>query len=535
MEKLLNSACSDVLVEDECRHLISETDALQAKADCISVFRNSGGNVSEKCYSQLSAVEALLSADYRTNPELQKDCKMDTSVLCPAEIERSATAAGFSTEVIQCLVQQRGRIRNSNCKKQILRQIYKMSEDVMYVPEMRAVCNDDISQFCSGIQPGGGRLHDCLRDHLGELSHECQAQEFAIEQMEDLAASTAESCRSELNSYCKDSTKKLHCLWRNVDEATQECQLSVKKEMKGKIGNIWLDPSLYSKCRTSVNQLIRDPQADKCPSYLVELPPPRDGLIPLPLNYTQAIAGEHVACLGSNRAKIGDVSCLNSVEALLRMEAADPLLMRFGLRTACRSELSLNGVCGFSDPFDTVEQWKCLQGVFKDDSRQLGASCSDSVKRMWRLSLFDVKFNTDISKNCEFEIGSLCKGIGSSKTIVCLSEKYGTDRMQFSEECGEAIKRMPPPSSLDMENMWTSIKTQIENAPKTSLEDLPVVEQLRLLKQAGITASSEGGIEISGPLAFVSLTSLVLVIMASLYKLYRYKMNKGYMVIVEKD
>ena len=106
----------------------------------------------------------------------------------------------------------------------------------------------------------------------------------------------------------------------------------------------------------------------------------------------------------------------------------------------------------------------------------------------------------------------------------------------FSDECGEAIKRMPDPASLDLGKYWTKTKEQIDNVapgPGQALADLPVVEQLRLLRQAGIT-TSDTGIEISGPLAFVSLSSLVLVVMGMLYKVYRYKMNKGYMVIVEK-
>ena len=94
---------------------------------------------------------------------------------------------------------------------------------------------------------------------------------------------------------------------------------------------------------------------------------------------------------------------------------------------------------------------------------------------------------------------------------------------------------MPPPGTVDSVKSWNSVKTQIELTTGIPvLEDLPVVEQLRLLRQAGIT-TSDSGIEISGPLAFVSLASLVIVVLAGLYRLYRYKMNKGYMVIVEKD
>ena len=525
-EKLLNAACSQELVEDQCRHLVkgqsTATGSLQAKVDCLNeLLDDETDEFSQECEAQLRAVETLISSDYRTNPDLQKDCKLDVSVLCPQQLKESASSSSFSTEVIQCLIQDRGRVRNANCKKQILRQIYKLSDDITSIPDMRVPCTDDIAWFCLEIQPGDGRLHACLRDNMTELRADCQAQEFAIEQMEGLSVAVRDACENELNSFCKArSGSELHCLWRNVDEADQECQSAIKREMKGKVGNIWLDPALYTKCRFTVNQLIQN-RADKCPSYLVELPAPRHGLIPLPSNYTQAIAGEHVTCVGSNRAKISDRACLAAVEELLRIEISDPVLMRFGLRTSCARELALNGVCGASDAFNTLEQWRCLQ----TDLDRLTFGCRDSVKRILKLSLVDVKFNPDIALNCKAEISSACSGLFGSKVFVCLTDRAdrGDD---VSEECREAIKRMPSPASVDMANVWSTIEAESKE------DQLPMVEQLRLLRDA---RQSESGISISGPLAFVSLAALVLVTLAGLYRLYRYKMNKGYMVIVEKD
>jgi hypothetical protein len=85
---------------------------------------------------------------------------------------------------------------------------------------------------------------------------------------------------------------------------------------------------------------------------------------------------------------------------------------------------------------------------------------------------------------------------------------------------------MPPPASVDYESPWKLAQKSVEEQ-----DQLPVAEQTRLLRETPAVSSD---IAISGPLAFVSLASLVLVIVAALYRLYRYKMNKGYMVIVEK-
>ncbi len=40
---------------------------------------------------------------------------------------------------------------------------------------IRRACGADIQRLCSGIQPGGGRLMQCMRSHQSELSSACQA------------------------------------------------------------------------------------------------------------------------------------------------------------------------------------------------------------------------------------------------------------------------------------------------------------------------------------------------------------------------
>ncbi len=37
----------------------------------------------------------------------------------------------------------------------------------------REACRDDAKTFCKGIQPGGGRILDCLEDHYKEISDAC--------------------------------------------------------------------------------------------------------------------------------------------------------------------------------------------------------------------------------------------------------------------------------------------------------------------------------------------------------------------------
>ena len=40
--------------------------------------------------------------------------------------------------------------------------------------EERAACQADFEKYCQGVEPGGGRIIECLSKHMSELSPACQ-------------------------------------------------------------------------------------------------------------------------------------------------------------------------------------------------------------------------------------------------------------------------------------------------------------------------------------------------------------------------
>jgi hypothetical protein len=40
-------------------------------------------------------------------------------------------------------------------------------------PKPRDACAQDVKQFCADVQPGGGRIKECMRSHASELSSKC--------------------------------------------------------------------------------------------------------------------------------------------------------------------------------------------------------------------------------------------------------------------------------------------------------------------------------------------------------------------------
>ena len=41
--------------------------------------------------------------------------------------------------------------------------------------EVTGACLKDAKALCAGVQPGGGKIRDCLKTHLKDLSEGCQA------------------------------------------------------------------------------------------------------------------------------------------------------------------------------------------------------------------------------------------------------------------------------------------------------------------------------------------------------------------------
>jgi len=40
---------------------------------------------------------------------------------------------------------------------------------------LRGACREDVEQLCAGVQPGGGRIAQCLREHQDRVSEGCKS------------------------------------------------------------------------------------------------------------------------------------------------------------------------------------------------------------------------------------------------------------------------------------------------------------------------------------------------------------------------
>lgn len=111
-------------------------------------------------------------------------------------------------------------------------------------PAVRAACGADVRSLCAGVQPGGGRIKDCMVSHASQLSAGCKA---AIQQAR--AARSGErnqtggegqhpriACGVEVKSLCAGvqpgQGRIVACLESHVGELQPACRTAVQARAK---------------------------------------------------------------------------------------------------------------------------------------------------------------------------------------------------------------------------------------------------------------------------------------------------------------
>jgi hypothetical protein len=111
-------------------------------------------------------------------------------------------------------------------------------------------CRADVELHCKGVEPGEGRIKDCLKEHHAELSEGCKAKgeavkeaiaEKKLEKKAERAEKKAErkaqnqatakqirkSCKADTEKFCKKvfgPAKRAACLGQHMAELSEECK-----------------------------------------------------------------------------------------------------------------------------------------------------------------------------------------------------------------------------------------------------------------------------------------------------------------------
>jgi len=91
--------------------------------------------------------------------------------------------------------------------------------------ERPGACRADVAKLCKGIQPGGGRIAMCLKQHESELSPGCRDNIAATkEQIKEFA----EACKPDAENLCKGvqpgQGRIARCLVEHKDQLSAGCR-----------------------------------------------------------------------------------------------------------------------------------------------------------------------------------------------------------------------------------------------------------------------------------------------------------------------
>ncbi|BDG05626.1 cysteine rich repeat-containing protein [Anaeromyxobacter oryzae] len=136
-----------------------------------------------------------------------------------------------------------------------------VAAELLGVPSARAEypCADDVKQFCAEVRPGGGRVHNCLRENAAKLSPACGARLAATEErIRSRLERFGVACRRDIGRLCgavkPGGGRLLACLFRNQDRLSSACEEEVEsiQEAREKV------TAVREACRADVERLCSD-------------------------------------------------------------------------------------------------------------------------------------------------------------------------------------------------------------------------------------------------------------------------------------
>jgi hypothetical protein len=91
--------------------------------------------------------------------------------------------------------------------------------------EGRGPCREDAARLCKDVQPGGGRIIQCLKQHENELSAACKER---IAQAKEKIQEVQQACQGDVDAYCKGvqpgGGRIIQCLKQHEGQLSPGCK-----------------------------------------------------------------------------------------------------------------------------------------------------------------------------------------------------------------------------------------------------------------------------------------------------------------------
>jgi hypothetical protein len=129
--------------------------------------------------------------------------------------------------LIRCMWQHRDELSPA-CQE-------KARQDWEKAMEVSADCAEDAKKFCQGIIPGGGRIIACLMSHEAELAPACKthSEKARANIHEGIEKLVLGACKNDRDKFCKDlepgEGRILDCLKANRARLKPACKAKLRR------------------------------------------------------------------------------------------------------------------------------------------------------------------------------------------------------------------------------------------------------------------------------------------------------------------
>lgn len=101
-----------------------------------------------------------------------------------------------------------------------------------YAAAIRA-CGQDAKKLCATVQPGGGRLAECIKSNFQSLTEPCKAALVKV-------AGVGESCRTDIQKQCPGlkpgAGRVLLCVKQHYAALSEPCKDAVGQAAERRVG-----------------------------------------------------------------------------------------------------------------------------------------------------------------------------------------------------------------------------------------------------------------------------------------------------------
>jgi hypothetical protein len=97
-----------------------------------------------------------------------------------------------------------------------------------YAAEEELPCSEEIAKYCKGVKPGGGRILNCLNEHQKELSVSCKRK---LEESKTRLLEAQQACTGDMERFCSNvepgGGRILKCLREHTQELSLPCRQQI--------------------------------------------------------------------------------------------------------------------------------------------------------------------------------------------------------------------------------------------------------------------------------------------------------------------